>query len=64
MEHEGDNYTRGLVNKRTIGDHPNYNIIDNGQNTDKNPGDLRRLAINQTPVKNQQLKQMWKTLNE
>ena len=22
------------------GDHPNYNIIENGQNTEKSPGDL------------------------
>ena len=36
------------------GDHPNYNIIENGQNTEKSPGDLRRLAVTQTPVKNHQ----------
>ena len=29
-----------------------------------NPGDLRRLAIAQTPVENHQLTMMWKTLNE
>ena len=33
------------------GDHPNYSIIENGQNTDEIPGDLRRLAVTQTPVK-------------
>ena len=27
------------------GDHPNYSIIENGQNTEKSPGDLRRLAV-------------------
>ena len=27
-------------------------IIDNGQNTEKSAGDLRRLAVTQTPVKN------------
>ena len=27
------------------GDHSNYNIIENGQNTEKSPGDLRRLAV-------------------
>ena len=37
------------------GDHPNYYIIENGQNTEKSPGDLRRLAVAQTPVKNHQL---------
>ena len=27
------------------GDHPNYSIIENGQNTEKSPGHLRRLAV-------------------
>ena len=36
----------------TSGDHPNNNIIKNGQNTEKGPGDLRRLAVTQTTVKN------------
>ena len=48
--------TGGLGNKRMSGDHPNYYIIENGQNTEKSPGDLRRLAVNQTPVKDHQLK--------
>ena len=30
---------------------PNYSIIENGQNTEKSPGDLRRFAFPQTPVK-------------
>ena len=51
--------TKGLLkghgNKRTSGDHPNYYIIENGQNTEKSPGDLRRLAVTQTPVINHQL---------
>ena len=47
--------TGGLGNKRTVGDHPNYYIIENGHNTDKSPGDLRRLAVTQTPVKDHQL---------
>ena len=42
----------------TSGDHPNYNIIENGQNTEKSPGNLRRLAVTETPVKNHQLKLM------
>ena len=54
--------SKGLLNGfkswRTCGDHPNYIIIDNGQNTVKSPGDLRRLAITQTPVKDHQLKLM------
>ena len=67
VEHESENYinrdwcswygrqriikgTGGLGIKRTSGDHPNY-ITENGQNTEKSPGDLRRLAVTQTPVK-------------
>ena len=46
------------------GDHPNYYIIENGQNTEKSPEDLRRLAITQAPVKDHQLTLMWKILNE
>ena len=45
-------------------DRPKYNIIENGQNTEKSPGDVRRLAVTQTPEKNHQLKLMWKTLKE
>ena len=41
--------TRGLGNKRTGRDHPNYCIIE------KSPEDLRRLALTQTPVKDNQL---------
>ena len=37
------------------GDHPNYCTIENGQNTEKGPGDLRRPAVTQTPVKDYQL---------
>ena len=44
------------------GDHPNYYIIENGQNTEKSPIDLRRLAVTQTSVKNHQVTLMWKTL--
>ena len=32
-------------------DHSNDSIIENGQNTEESPGDLRRLAVTQTPVK-------------
>ena len=54
--------TKGLIKGlenieiRTSGDHPNYYIIENDQNTEKSPGDLRRLAVTQTPVKDHQLK--------
>ena len=46
----------------TSGDHPNNSIIENGQNTEKSPGDLRRLADTQSPVKDHQLTLMGKTL--
>ena len=54
----------GLRNKRMGGDHPYYNIIENGQNTEKNAGELMRLAVTQPPVKDNQLKMLWKTLKE
>ena len=38
--------------------------IENGQNTEKSPGDLWRLAVTQTPVKYHQLTLMWKTLKK
>ena len=34
----------------------------NSHNTEKSPGDLRRLAVTQSPVKDHQLTLMWKTL--
>ena len=37
--------TGGHRSWRTRGDHPNNNIIENGQNTKKSPGDLRRFAV-------------------
>ena len=42
-------------NQRTNRDHPNYSIVEIGQNTEECPSDLRRLAITQTPVKDHQL---------
>ena len=53
----------GLGGRSTSGDHSNYNIIENGQNTRKSPGDLRRLAFTQNPVNDHELKLMWKTLH-
>ena len=49
---------KGLGSWRTSGDHPNYSIIENGQNTEKSLRDLRRLAITQSPVKDHQQKLM------
>ena len=40
------------------GDHPNYSLIENGQNTEKSPGDLRRLTVTQTLGKDNLLKLM------
>ena len=50
-----DTRTGGLGNKWTKEDHPNYSIIKFGQNTEKSPGDLRKLAVIQTSVKDHQL---------
>ena len=50
-----------LRNKRTNRDHPNYCVIEIGQNTEKSPGDLR-FAVSQTPERNLRLTLLWKTL--
>ena len=39
--------TGRLGNKRTSGDYPNNSIDKLGKNTEKGPGDLRRLAVTQ-----------------
>ena len=54
--------TEKLRNQRTSGDYPNYSIIKIDQNIEESPGDLRRLAVTQTSVKNHQLTQLRKTL--
>ena len=54
----------GFGSKRTGGDYTNDSIAEDGQNTETSPGDLRRLAVTQTPVKNHQLILMGKTLEE
>ena len=56
--------TKGLRNNGTDRDCPNYSIIKIGQNTEKSLGDLRRLAVTQTPVENYQLMLIGKTLQE
>ena len=45
-----------------VGDHPNKNIIENVENTEKSPEDLKRIAVTQSPVKNHQLTLMGKSL--
>ena len=55
---------KGLVDLevgRTSGNQPNHYIIENSKNTEKSPGDLWRLAVTQTPLKNHQRKLMCKT---
>ena len=49
--------TGRLGNKRTSEDYPNFCIIEIGQNAEKSPGDLRRLAVTQTLVEDHQLTQ-------
>ena len=48
----------------TSGDDLNYSIVENGQNTEKSPGDLRRFVVTQTPAKDHQLTLMGKPLKE
>ncbi len=45
--------TKGLL--KGLEDYPNDSIAKNGQNPETSPGDLRRLAVTQTLVKNHQL---------
>ena len=45
----------GLGNKRTSGNYSNYSIVKIGHNSEKTPGDMRRFAVSQTPVKSHQL---------
>ena len=44
-----------IGNKNTSRDYPNNSTVKIGQNTKKSPGDLRRFAVTQTPVKGNQL---------
>ena len=60
MEHDGEGNTNSIwcarnnpkkLGKRTvrIRDNPHYSINKIGQDNEKNPGDLMRLAVAQTP---------------
>ena len=42
----------GLESRRTNRDHPKFSIVEIGQNTENSPGELRRLAVIQTQMKN------------
>ena len=50
--------TGELRNNKTSGDYSNNSIVDIGQNTEKSPGDLSKLAVTQTPVEDHQLTPM------
>ena len=56
-----DTRTGGLGNNRMSGAKPNYCIVETGQNTEKSPGDLRRLAVTTTPVRKYLLTLVGKT---
>ena len=46
-----DKWVGRVGNRRTSRDHAYYNITEVGQNTANSPGDLKRLAVPQTPLK-------------
>ena len=48
--------TEGLRNKRTSGDHLNHKIIKIGYNTEKSPGDLRKLTDEKPSAKSAEKK--------
>ena len=56
-------FVNGLEDLEMNWNYPEYSIIKIGQNTEKSTGDLR-LAVTQTPVKNDQLMLVRKTLKE
>ena len=45
----------GTITKRLLKGLEDLEVAKNGQNPETSPGDLRRLAVTQTPVKNHQL---------
>ena len=48
--------TRRIGNKRTNREHPSYSIAKIVHNTEKSPGDMRRIPLTQTLVEDHQLK--------
>ena len=46
---------RGLKKLEISRDHPKYCLVKISQNTEKSSGDLRRLVVTQTPMKDHQL---------
>ena len=51
-----------LGNLGTSENHPNYSINKIDKNTENSPGDLRKLAVTQTPVENHLVTLAWKTI--
>ena len=51
-------------NRRTTLDYRDYSIAEISQNTEKNTGNLKRLAVTQTSVKEHQLSMVCKTRNK
>ena len=47
-----NNYNNNNNYNNTSRDHENSGIVENEQNTEKSPGDLRRGVVTQTPVRN------------
>ena len=54
--------TGGHGNKRSRREHPNYSIVEIGQNIERSPGYLRTRAVTQTSVENHLLTLVERTL--
>ena len=54
--------TERVETERKNRDHPDYSSVEIGQNSERSPGDPRRFAVTQTPVKDYQLMLVWKNL--
>ena len=52
--------TVGIRNQSQNRNNPDYSIVKMGQYTENHSGDLRRLAVTHAPVKDHELKSMWK----
>ena len=55
---------RRVENRRMNRHHSNYSIVEIGQNIEKSPGNVKRLAVTLTRVKDHQLNPMGKTRNK
>ena len=53
-----------IGNRKKSRDHLNYSIVKISHNTEKGPGDLKKLAVIQAPVKDHQLTLVGKTRKE